>query len=73
MARNIRNYVTLRGTIGASLSVIFGLFALYATYSRTNIFGKVIEIVCLLVVTPAACLWINRKPASSSQRSSAIQ
>lgn len=73
MERNIGNYVTLRGTIGASLSMILGLSALYATYSRTNIFEKVIEVVCLLVVTPAACLWINRKPASSSQRSSAIQ
>jgi hypothetical protein len=73
MERNIRNYTTLRETIGASVFVISGLLALYATYSRTDIFEKVIDVVCLLVVTPAACLWINRKSASSSQRSSAIR
>lgn len=73
MERNIRNYLTLRGTIGASLFVICGLLAPYATYSRTDIFEKVTEVVCLLIVTPAACLWINRKLASSSQRSSSIR
>ena len=73
MERNIRNYLTLRGMLGASLFLIAGLFALYATYSRTDGFEKLIEVVCLLIVTPAACLWINRKSASSSQRSSAIQ
>jgi hypothetical protein len=70
MERDIRDYLTLRGMIGASLFVISSLFALYASCLRTSIVEMVIEIVCLLVITPAACLWINRKSASASPQSS---
>ena len=73
MKPNIGAYLTLRGMIGASLFVISGLLALYISYSRISIIETVIEIVSLLVVAPAACLWINRNPASTYQQSSVSQ
>jgi hypothetical protein len=73
MEPNIRAYLTLRGMIGASLFMISGLIALYISYSRISIIETVIEVVCLLVVAPAACLWINHNPTSTSQQSSVSQ
>jgi hypothetical protein len=73
MEPNIRAYLTLRGMIGASLFMISGLIALYISYSRISIIETVIEVVCLLVVAPAACLWINHNPTSKSQQSSVSQ
>jgi hypothetical protein len=70
MEPNVRAYLTLRGMIGASLFAISGLIALYISYSRISIIEMAIEIACLLVVAPAACLWINRNPSATSQQPS---
>ena len=73
MELNIKVLATFRGLCGAALFLFSGLFAVYSQRSRVSPLEMVIEILCLCILTPAACLWINRKPATPAGSSTASQ
>jgi hypothetical protein len=73
MEISIRELATFRGLCGAVLFLFSGLFATYSKRARVSLLEMVIEILCVCVLTPAACFWINRKPANPTGGSTASQ
>lgn len=68
MGRNISTFITPRGLSGALFFVIVGFFVLYTQHSRIGNLEMVIEIGTMFILVLAACLWLNRKPALTSER-----
>ena len=73
MEGGFNKFVTARGLIGAGLFVISGLLYLLIFREKIGLWEALVDIGFLIILAPAACLWINRKPEPTTERSKLIE
>jgi hypothetical protein len=72
MEGELNKYLTARGLAGAGLFVVSGLVYLIIFREKVGLWEAVVDIVFLVVLAPAACLWINRKVEPGSEHTKLI-
>ncbi len=72
MEGELKKYVTARGLVGAALFVISGIFYLIIFREKVGLWEALVDIVFLILLAPAACLWINRKVEPGSEHTKLI-
>ena len=72
MEGELKKYVTVRGLVGAALFVISGIFYLIIFHEKVGVWEALVDIGFLIILAPAACLWINRKAEPIPERTKLI-
>lgn len=68
MEGGFSKFVTARGLVGSGLFVVSGLAYLIIFREKIGWWEALVDIGFLIILAPAVCLWINRKPEPDSER-----